>query len=343
MGTFVWKTSDFSSRPEKNGQFLKSELITICGPGDRTTKWCVWIYPRNEKSCDSNYVSVFLHNESEEAVSVKFSVSTLDADNKKRKMLDEIYNFGTDSKFGFGLTKLCHRNEIARIAPNGSLTLVFDIIVLGETKGTIQNMEDHEENNALSQNYHHVKLSMDYAELLTSKENADVKITCGGKEFWCHKLVLTTRSPVFRSMFESNMKEKITGSVEIKTMNPEVFEDLLKYIYTGDIKIDSNAKGLFEAADQYQLDELKEFCEAKLCSSIDSNNCIELLVLGDLHQAPMLKKAALHYVSGNLNEVLNDSEWRRSLVPYPNLMADVMEMMVPKKNESAEEKKLPAS
>ena len=69
-----------------------------------------------------------------------------------------------------------------------------------------------------------------------------------------------------------------------------VFEDMLKYIYSGEApNINDHTEELLAAADQYQLEKLKELCEVKLCSKLDVSNCIDLLLLGDLHHALTLK------------------------------------------------------
>jgi len=178
-----------------------------------------------------------------------------------------------------------------------------------------------------SRTYHQEQLSQDLELLYCNKDYADVVITCGDRKFECHKVILTSRSPVFKSMFGAGMKEGCTGRVEIKDMNPEVLENLLKYIYTSDAPdIDAVAKELFVAADQYQLIKLKQLCEEKLSSTIDVDNCIDLLVLGELHQASSLKEAALKFVAQNMEEI--DSEvWKKTEIAYPNFSDEVDEMM----------------
>merc|ERR1712098_181108 len=126
-----------------------------------------------------------------------------------------------------------------------------------------------------------------------------------------------------------------------KNTEPEVFEMMLRYIYTGHATIDPLAKELFAAADQYQLEKLKELCELKLCSRFDLSKCIDLLILGDLHNAQKLKAAALEFVSKNLHK-MKASEWKQSLIAHPALIAEVVERMLPKnddEDDSAENKK----
>ena len=117
------------------------------------------------------------------------------------------------------------------------------------------------------------------------------------------------------------MKEKMSGEIDIKNMDHEVLDDLLKYIYSGVApNIDAHSQKLFAAADQYQLEKLKELCELKLCSRFDVSNCIDLLILGDLYNAQKLKAAALKFVSKNLHK-MKTSEWEQSFIARPALMA----------------------
>merc|ERR1719342_534683 len=138
-------------------------------------------------------------------------------------------------------------------------------------------------------------------------------------------------------MLNSNMKEMQTGNVAIKDLDPKVLANLLEYIYTGSAPdIETLAKELFRAADQYQLMKLKELCEVKLCSSIKVQNCIDLLVLGDLYQASTLRRSALKFVSQNLDKI-NTGDWKKALLTtYPSLFAEVVEAMLPKKNDGRE-------
>merc|ERR1719481_303442 len=228
-----------------------------------------------------------------------------------------------------------------KFGSDGPLTLIFKIAVLGATKKSVGVVNQHSIEevlnhsvtfDALSKNYHQGQLSQDFGLLFTSNEYADVTIVCDDKTFKCHKIILASRSPVFKTMFDADMKEKEAGSVEIKNMTPEVLENMLKYIYTSEAPdIDALTQELLAAAEQYQLEKLKELCEAKLCSKVDVENCIEILILADLYQAPMLKETALKFVTNNIGK-MNASEWKKTLIAYPALFVEVMEMIIPKIN-----------
>merc|ERR1719342_1871137 len=253
-------------------------------------------------------------------------------------------NLGKKSSWGWN--KAIDREDISWYAPDDILTLIFDITILGETKKSIELATSEERHLALNENYHQKQLGYDFETLFLSKDHSDLKIRCGGKVYDCHRNILASRSQVFKTMLESNMKEKLTGEIEIKNICMNVFEDLLKYIYSGVApNIDAHSQELFAAADLYQLEKLKELCELKLCSRFDVSNCIDLLIFGDLYNAQKLKAAALEFVSKNLHK-MKTSEWKESLIAHPALMAEVVERIMPKNddvNDSAEMKKRAAS
>jgi len=320
--TFVMTINKFSSRPEKPGESIKSEEFFIKGPDNKVSKWHVEVFPRGFILRSTN-VWVYLCTTSAEDVNAKVVVSRLDANMTKQKLQEsQVRKFRS-----FEVNYTCFpRCNIANYAPSDTLTLVLDIIVIADSKESID-LKENENNLAQFKNSSYQKLIQDLDSLFTSQEHSDVKVKCGEKEFNCHKIILSSRSPVFKAMLELNMKENQTGRIEIKDMNLDVFEDMLKYIYTCEApNIDDHALELFSAADLYQLEDLKKLCELKLCSGIDVGNCINLLIFGDLHQALTLKKAVLDFVSKNMN-MKKISEWKQSLIANPNLMFEVMEII----------------
>jgi len=330
--TFVWKISKFSSRTEKTGEVLSSEKFTIMGPDDKITTWYVQLYPRGDKEDCKDRISVFLRKaKPEENVDAYFVLSSLDANSIKQKI--EELSVKTFESVGWGWSDAILRKDLSKHTPGDVLTLFFEITIFGETKKSIDFKKSDDSCLAFTDDYHHTQLAKDVASLFRSKDHSDVIIRCGDKVYDCHKTILTSRSPVMKTMLESNMKEKITGDIEIKNMDHEVLEDFLKYIYSGFApNIEEHTVELFAAADQYQIEKLKELCEMKLCSILNITNCIEFLILGDLHQSQALKTAAIEYLSKNMHK-MNTSEWSQSLIAHPALMAEVMVKIVPKNDK----------
>jgi len=332
---FVWKISNFGARPEKNKEAMKSEEFTIKGPADKVSKWYVELFPKGKTKDDKKYISVYLYNSTAEDIYAKYTMST-NANESEEMGLRKFYK-GSHDFNGWGLNQAFKQDEISLQPPNGTLTLILEITVLGESKQSIEFVERG--SLVLSSIYHLKQLAEDFDSLLNLKQQTDVTIKCGEKLFDCHQNILASRSQVFRMMFESNMKEKLSGSVEVKNMDTKVFEDMLKYIYSGEApNIDDHSEELFAAADQYQLEKLKEMCEVKLFSKLDVANCIDLLVLGDLHHASTLKTAALKFVSQNITQI-DSSDWEPKLVAYPTLMAQVFKMTLQKASDNTAEVK----
>ena len=86
----------------------------------------------------------------------------------------------------------------------------------------------------------------------TSLSDVVLRTTVDGREFPAHKLVLSTRSPVFQAMFShGSMVENVNNLVEVAEMRGEVMQSLLDYIYSGTIgDIKNLAPELLEAADK---------------------------------------------------------------------------------------------
>ena len=121
-------------------------------------------------------------------------------------------------------------------------------------------------------------LSSEEAFVKNDSTDSDVVIKCTDKVFRCHKFILRARSPVFDAMFKADMKESASGIVNIENLDSTVVEEMLRFIYTGKTKnIDKVAKDLLAAANQYQLKQLKTFCEEHLCLTLASKNSIEFL------------------------------------------------------------------
>ena len=136
---------------------------------------------------------------------------------------------------------------------------------------------------------------------LDQTNNYDVTLTSGEKVFYCHKGILSARSPVFKAMFQSNMKENELGTVEIEDIQQEAFSEFLNYIYTGSISLsfDKYGKELLAVADKYQVDKLKRACEKELISKLDAENCSEMIVMAECNKAEKLKKAAFELFNKN--------------------------------------------
>jgi speckle-type POZ protein len=147
-------------------------------------------------------------------------------------------------------------------------------------------------------------LSIQFEKLFNEMKFSDVRFNIEDRQFNAHKSILAAKSKVFAAMFEHPTKDKLTNQITIEDVEPEVFHELLRFIYTGRLSttaMESMAVGLLIAADKYFLEELKVKCDNYLIREMSPDNCIELLLHEHLPGSAKseLKELATHFLSLN--------------------------------------------
>jgi len=329
---FVWTIERFSERPEQNKHFLWSSKFSIRDSEDQLTHWKLKLYPRGDTNEVTDFLSVYLSNQTEFPVKARYEFTILDSEKRKQNKVKSQYTEFRAKPDSWGFRKFLHmdtlKNRGTLWLPDDTLTIVCDISIVGQERVLSGSKYPDETARELvkHKNKGHKQLSMDYEKVFDSDTFSDCKIICDEQEFKCHMFVLAARSPVFQAMFTNDHKEAITKTVHIKNLSSNVVKDMLFYIYTGNTSnLAQGASELLGAADQYQLDLLKCLCEEKLCSTTSLDNAVEHLVLGDMYRAPMLKKMAMSFVVKNMVSVVRTQGWKQKLIQHPELMAEVME------------------
>jgi speckle-type POZ protein len=130
---------------------------------------------------------------------------------------------------------------------------------------------------------------------------------------------------------EDNFREGRTKTVKIDDIDPLVFKEVLRYLYTGRApKFDESemSEPLFLAADKYQIEGLRHLCEQSLISKLSSQKIVHYLVLAHLHSAPKLLEASLKFLVAHKTEVWTRSEWKDLMKNYPDLFYSASRRMV---------------
>ena len=214
-------------------------------------------------------------------------------------------------------------DEANGLLPDDKLTLFCEVSVVADSVNISGQM------HSAQFKVPDCRLSDDFGQLFESNQFADVNLTCAGREFKCHKAILTARSPVLAAMFEHDMKERQHNRVEIDDMDPEVMADMLRFIYTGRApNLDSMAADLLAAADKYALDRLKVMCEEALCNSLCIENVSEVLILADRHSAEQLKAQAIEYINNrHATDVMETPGWKQMVTSNPHLVAEAFKAL----------------
>jgi speckle-type POZ protein len=162
--------------------------------------------------------------------------------------------------------------------------------------------------------------------LFNSLQFSDVIFKVRGRDFPAHKSILSARSEVFAAMFQHPTKENLTNQIEIEDIEPDVFQELLRFIYTGRVQVDkleTMAVGLFIAADKYLLDQLKLRCQNHLLHHMSPENCVVLLTTGDLQNPTELLKEAAKFFRRLPSQVMATERWAKMEEENPRLLCQI--------------------
>ncbi|CAM6112170.1 unnamed protein product [Calypogeia fissa] len=107
-----------------------------------------------------------------------------------------------------------------------------------------------------------------------------------------HRFILTSRSLVFRKMFDTDMAERRSGEIHVNDLSAITLQALVKFIYTAEVTFtEACAAELFMAAQKYDIPELQEECEVELCAGVFHGNVLELLDFAEFYDMKRLKDA----------------------------------------------------
>lgn len=152
-----------------------------------------------------------------------------------------------------------------------------------------------------------------FAKLLETEEGVDVTFSVGGVKFNAHKMVLATRSPVFRAEVYGPMREAGTKATVIEDVQPDVFRAFLHFIYSDslppldDLRVDDYGemiRHLLVAADRYAMERLKVMWQSILCESLDVQTVATTLALAHQHHCDKLKDACIEFMTNMMDAVV---------------------------------------
>uniref|UniRef100_A0A8C4QUD9 Speckle type BTB/POZ protein like n=1 Tax=Eptatretus burgeri TaxID=7764 RepID=A0A8C4QUD9_EPTBU len=354
--SYMWTINNFSFCREEMGEVVKSSTFSA-GTNDKL-KWCLRVNPKGLDEESKDYLSLYLLLVScpKSEVRAKFKFSILNAKGEETKAMGKCffilytkvmfmfsvcllhlviatffisYFTCTESQRAYrfvqgkdwGFKKFIRRDflldDANGLLPDDKLTLFCEVSVVQDSV----NISGH--SNMTTLKVPECRLANDMGDLWESNRFADCCLCVCGREFNAHKAILAARSAVFNAMFKHEMEETKKNRVEIKDVEPEVFKEMLRFVYTGRApNLEKMADDLLAAADKYALDRLKVMCEEALCVNLSVENVADTLILADLHSAEQLRAHSIDFINSHATDVLDTTGFKSMILSHPHLVAD---------------------
>jgi len=159
----------------------------------------------------------------------------------------------------------------------------------------------------------------------------DYTLVCEGLSLPCHKFILGARSEFFRGLLDTGLSESNANTFKVTDVDHDTLMLLLEFLYTGTIQespVDLGGQQvelLMNASDFYVVPALKSQCEEWLIKSIDTNNMVDRLIMGDTFSAERLRKIAKDMLIENSKKLDLIPDWKRKLATRTELTLEVLE------------------
>ena len=160
---------------------------------------------------------------------------------------------------------------------------------------------------------HHREQLIERLDTLRNNERfCDVIVEVKGKEFKAHKAVLAAASPFFLTLLESNMRESNQHliKIELEEATASIIEDVLKYVYTGNVSVtEESAHNLVATADYLLLPGLKTLACDFLKDILATENCVFNYYFAEKYRCVSLKEKCLELIMSNFSAVMETDDF----------------------------------
>jgi hypothetical protein len=140
------------------------------------------------------------------------------------------------------------------------------------------------------------KMCQDMEQLLEEGDYSDMTLTAEGLDIPCHRVILGSRSPVFKAMIKPHTKESQSSRIEVQGFSPQTVQAMVSFLYTDHLKPGEASVELLNAAEMYQVKGLKNHVERELALSLTLENVVPLFQDALKYKAPFLSKAAIDFI-----------------------------------------------
>lgn len=324
--TYKWLIPSDSLHIRNIGDSLESAEFSTHGANN---KWKMRLYPKGYNGKHEDYFAVIIYNCSKKKVTAAVSISIINcnyeeiardlAERHEFESCDYISNHCTFRKFVKRDFVMIDPND--EILTDGKLTIQCKIALSPVRSERLRNLK--RKLDQMDMNLQRVLKIQKLENLMNDKEYSDVSFLVDGKSFKAHKCILARESPVFDAMFKTDMKEKQLNEVVIEDIGSDVFEEMLRYVYVGEVNdIDLIAGDLLAAADKYAIDELKLRCGKSLIDNLSVDSAVESLVIADRYYMKQFKAKIIEFITSHSADIVKAPSFKL-LTDIPHVLYDV--------------------
>ncbi|XP_019873288.2 BTB/POZ domain-containing protein 9 [Aethina tumida] len=141
-------------------------------------------------------------------------------------------------------------------------------------------------------------------EFYKDKKYADCTFKIKDEHFPAHRIHLACSSPVFERMLFGDM---FSGEIIISDINPEVFRQVLDYIYTDNITLESmeNAWSVYYIANKYLIESLIQCCLQYIKKNISMGSLAMCYEFADMYNLADIKVKCFSDMNNYLKAVFD--------------------------------------
>ncbi|ESO89187.1 hypothetical protein LOTGIDRAFT_229085 [Lottia gigantea] len=155
-----------------------------------------------------------------------------------------------------------------------------------------------------------------FENLFDSSRLSDVVLCVSGERYRVHKFILVTASEVFCAMLSDQWQESKKTEIQLTEDDAckDVFEQFLKYLYTGsiDLAIDTTLPILL-LADKYSIKTLQKSCvqymQRHIVATPDTNRTLSWYQYAKLTSQEELMQECGKFILSNFSVILEASDW----------------------------------
>ena len=137
-----------------------------------------------------------------------------------------------------------------------------------------------------------------FETLRLSCKFCDVTLCVGTSKIQAHKIVLLTLSPYFWTKFTGPLSDENQRLFVLKEVNDEATANIVQFAYTGELRVDvNNVETLYTAANYFQIEKVKGFCEEFLVENLEIANAFEVHELSELYSSVGLIERVNNFIS----------------------------------------------